>query len=451
MTNVRGQKPEVKSTTTRRAFLGRCGWAALTAAAAPMVLRSGVLAANGKPGANDRIVIAVIGTGFLGGSIAGRMRDHEGVTLGALADVNLEKAEPIAEEHEVDVYQDYRRILDRDDIDAVVVATPEHWRAVITVQAAQAGKDIYGEKPFALTIGEGQRMVEAVRKHGRVFQYGAQDRSRPDNHKACVLIRNGGIGKIKRVIADAYGSPYLNGLPGHGEVPDTFDWDLFCGPVHPPPYNPKFKEQWGWSGYREFNGAAMTESGGHGFDQIQWVLGMDDGGPIEVWTEGEPFVPAIDRGEAGGWTGGVQPKVFMRYPGDIIMELDGAPQWGGRIIGEEGEVIIERYNVRSDPPELLEEPLEDPEIEVEHSEHHHRNWFDSIRTREDPISPVEVGHRTGIVSHLGNIARWVSEVTGETGEVLKWDPEKEEFTNSQWGNHFLDRPRRKEYDFPERI
>ncbi|MFP4191147.1 MAG: Gfo/Idh/MocA family protein [Candidatus Hydrogenedentota bacterium] len=437
---------------TRRRFLRKGALAGLTAAAAPMVLRSGVLAANGNPGANDRLALGLIGAGTMGPGLARIMSLEDDVAIAAVADVDLEKAEAVAGEHGADAHQDYRQMLDRDDIEAVIIATPEHWHGLPAIHAAQAGKDIYCEKPVSLTIREGRLMAEAVRKYERVFQTGSQDRSREANRKGCMLVRNGRIGAIKRVIAYNHASPEYNGLPGE-PVPDFLDWDMWCGPVQPHPFHPQFRQVRGWVTFRDFGGHSMTSNGAHGMDQIQWALGMDEGGPVEVWTEGEPYDPPTRREPGLEQALPVQqrPNVFMRYPGDIVMELGDAPMWGGRFIGEEGELTIARGELRSDPPELAEEPLEDPEIEVEHSEHHYRNWLDCIKTREDPIAHVEVGHRSATVCHLANIARWVSEVTGETGEHLEWDPEKEEFTNSQWGNHFLDRPRRKAYDFPERI
>jgi len=435
---------------TRRRFLRKGAAAGVAAVAAgPMVLRSGVLGANGNPGANGNIVLGLIGCGAMGTGLARGIADKADGTVAAVADPDREKAESVAADHGADVYQDYRAMLDRNDIDAVIVATPEHWHGLPTIHAAQAGKDIYCEKPISLTVREGQLMVEAVRKYGCVFQTGSQDRSRSDNYQACLHIRNGRLGKIERLLAHNHPSPELNGMPGH-EVPDYMDWDLWCGPVQPHPYNPHFQTVRGWVSFQAFSGHGMTSNGSHGFDQIQWILGMDDGGPVEVWTEGEPFQPSINRGDAGRTEGDQRaPKVFMRYPGDIIVEGGGGPAWGGRFIGEEGEFNVERRDCYSDPPELYDEPLEDPGVEVERSEDHHRNWLDCIKTREDPIAHVDIGHRSAIVCHLGNIARWVSEVTGETGEPLKWDPEKEEFTNSQWGNHFLDRPRRQGYELPD--
>ena len=436
---------------TRRGFLKRgmeMGAAGMTA---PYVLRSGVLAHNGNPGANDRIVIGHIGVGAMGAGMTRIFTGFDDVEIAAVADVDLANANQVGNDLGVDIYQDYRELLDRDDIDAVVIATPEHWHGLIAIHAAQAGKDIYCEKPISLTIGEGRKMVEAVRKYGRVFQTGSQDRSNPQNYRACMLIRNGLLGKIERVIAHNHASPALNGLPGH-PVPDDLDWDMWCGPVQPHPYHPHFRTVRGWVAYRDFAGHSMTSNGTHGMDQIQWALGMDGSGPVEIWTEGEPFQPPLIRGDGRDVPGNhFEPKVYMRYANDIIMELGDAPLWGGHFFGENGSILIDRGQFTADPPELADVELEDLEVQLYKSDHHWRNWVDCIKTREDPIAAVEMGHGTATVCHLANIARWVSQITGETGERLKWDPETERFANSTWGNHFLDRPRRAPYDYPNPI
>ena len=438
--------------TSRRSFLK----AGVAVAAAPMILPSGVLAANGNPGANDRFVLGAIGAGRQGGGVTSRFAAYDDVDVAAVADVDLRRARSLAEEvGGADVYQDYRELLERNDLDAVIDGTPDHWRAIIDIHAVQAGKDVYGEKPMSLTIHEGRQLVTAVRNNGAVYQTGSQQRSMQTNYDACMFVRNGRLGKIERVIAQNYPSPWSFGMPGE-EVPEELDWDMWCGPVMPVAFHDAGlftqRGQPGWISIREFSGGEVTGWGTHGFDQIQWALGMDDSGPIEVWTEGEPFNPPTYTEPEGRGRGDEQcaePKVYLRYPGDIIMELADGPPGGGRIIGEEGSISINRNHYAFDPEELGEEPLEDPEVVLEHSEHHYRNFLDCIRSREKPIADVEIGHRSTTVCHLVNIARWVTQVTGETGQHLEWDPVEERFTNSDWGNHFLDRPRRQGYELPD--
>ncbi len=451
--------------STRRSFLKKSVAGALGASAAPMVLRSGVLASAGNPGANDRIVIGGIGIGVMGRSHMRSFAGYEDVRIAAVADADMRKANAAAEGLDADAYQDYRHILDRDDIDAVIISTPHHWHALQTIHAAQAGKDIYCEKCFSHTIREGRLMVEAVEKYGRVLQTGTQQRSGEREYTGCMLVRNGRAGKVERVVAHHYLSPWVNGLPEE-PVPPELDWDMWCGPVQPHPYNHRLTADTpdftygAWYSTRAFGGGEFSCFGPHGLDVIQRALGMDESGPLEVWTEGEPFESVIYRPDTfpdqpctqcHSSLKGLYPKLFMRFPGDVIVEFGDDINSGGHFIGEHGTITIKRNHLSSDPEELIEEPLEDPEIELYRSEHHHRNWLDCIKTRENPVAHAEVGHRVATLIHLGNIARWVSEVTGETGNRLQWDSEAERFTNCEWGNHFLDRPRRAPYDLPETI
>ncbi len=433
----------------RRSFLKKGLAAGMVSGIAPMVLPSGVLAANGSPGANDRIVIASIGVGAMGSGHVQRMTSYDDVRVAAVVDVDRPKREYVAGQIGADAYNDYREMLERSDIDAVMIALPEHWQGLVTIHAAQAGKDIYCEKPISLTVREGRRMVQAVQKYDRVFQTGSQDRSNPSNYEACMLMRNGRLGKIHKVTARNYASPERNGMPGH-PIPEEFDWDLFCGPVQPHAFHPHFREVRGWVHVYDFAGHSMTSLGSHGFDQIQWVLDTSDTGPVDIWTEGEPFEASISRGENGHVTRDqFTPRVGMRYANGVEIELGDAPYFGAVFHGEHGNLTIDRGEYTADPLELIEEPLENPEVVVEQSANHFRNWIDCIRDRGKPICHEEVGHCTATICHLANIARWVSEVTGETGNTLHWDPDKEEFSNSQWGNYFLDRPRRKGFEYPE--
>ncbi|MFP4173285.1 MAG: Gfo/Idh/MocA family protein [Candidatus Hydrogenedentota bacterium] len=446
---------------TRRSFLKRINAGAMTAAA-PLILPSGVLATPGNAGANDRIVLGGIGMGVMGGNLRRAFSRLDDVRIAAVADVDLRKANAAAEEVGADAYQDYRELLDRQDIDAVFIATPHHWHALQTIHAAQAGKDIYCEKCLSHTIREGRLMADTVTKHNRVLQTGMQQRSGEEEHRGCMLIRNGRLGKIEKVIAHHYLSPWLNGLPGE-PVPPELDWDMWCGPVQPHPYNPLLTADTGgatyggWYSTRAFGGGEMTCFGPHGLDIVQRALGMDDAGPVEVWTEGEPFVSTTYRPDTfpdepctqcHTSLQGLEPKICMRYPGDVTVEFAEDINTGARFIGEEGSITIRRGHVSSEPVELAEEPLEEREVELYRSGDHHRNWLDCIKDRSQPVADVETGHRSATVCHLANIARWVSEVTGETGNRLQWDTEAEAFTNSDWGNHFLDRPRRASYQLP---
>ena len=430
---------------SRRTFLRR----ATAAVAVPYLIPSGLLAAPGKPGPNEQIGVAGIGIGRRG---AGVFKNTIESPLGravAVADVNSITAGKMAEQFEIDPYKDYRELLERKDVDAIVTATPDHWRALVSIHACQAEKDVYAEKPMTLTIREGRLMTQAVRRYKRVFQTGAQQRSDKANRFGCELVRNGRLGKIHTVIGHNYPSPWECALPAQ-QVPPELDWDLWCGPTELVPYNKDLatpRANPGWISFRPYSGGEMTGWGAHGLDQIQWALGMDDSGPIEVWTEGPDFDPPTytePESRKRGEELCSQPMIYYRYPGDITVKLDNGNPGGAIFIGEEGKIEIFRGRVTSNPAELIEEPIRDDEIHLYESDDHVKNWLECIKTREMPISDVETGHRSSTVCHLGNIARCV-------GRKLRWDPVKEIFPDDEEANTYLDRVRRKPYELPEKI
>jgi predicted dehydrogenase len=435
------------ATLSRRKFLGHGAAFAAAGLAAPYFVPSGVMAAPGQAGPNDRIGIGGIGIGRQGSDVVAAAVASGQVRFVAVADINRKNGQATAKRFKCEALKEYRKLLERKDVDAIITATPDHWRALVCIHACQAGKDIYAEKPMSLTIREGRLMREAVRRYKRVFQTGSQQRSDSKNRFGCELVRNGRIGKVHKVIAYNYPSPWECGLPAQ-PVPDGLDWDLWCGPTEVVPYNidlctPRARP--GWISFRPYSGGEMTGWGAHGLDQVQWALGMDESGPIEVWTEGEKFNPPTytepesrDRGDKTCSS----PKVFFRYPGDIVMELGKAPMGGAIFIGEKGKISIDRGKVTSDPPEIAKEPTKPGEVHLYKSDNHMRNWLDCIRSRQPAVADVEIGHRSATVCHLGNIAR-------EVGRKLKWDPVKEVFVGDEEANSHLDRKRRKPYELPE--
>ena len=433
---------------SRRQFIRRA-LAAAGAVSAPVVLPPGVLAAAGRPGANERIGVAGIGVGRRGGQVIGYLKHIPGARLVAVADVCLPRARQVAGWFGAKVYQDYRKLLERKDVDAIITATPEQWRGLICIHACQAGKDLYVEKPMSLTIREGRLIVKAARKYGRVFQTGSQQRSMGANRKGCELIRNGRLGKIRRVIAHNYPSPWLCALPEQ-PLPDGLDWEMWCGPAEKVPYHKDIqtpRANPGWLSFRPFSGGEMTGWGSHGFDQVQWALGMDESGPVEVWTEGPPLkLPTYTAPESRDRGNRIcsQPRVFFRYPGDIVMELGEGPMGGAIFIGENGRMTIDRGKCVSDPPELAREPLSNPRVRLYRSDNHMLNWLECIKTRKRPVADVEIGHRSATVCHLGNIARLL-------GRRLRWDPIAEVFIDDPEANLYLDRARRKGYELPEEV
>jgi predicted dehydrogenase len=428
--------------SSRREFLRR----AAAGFALPCWIPSGVLAAPGRPGANDRIGIGGIGIGRQGaGVLRGAVSSNDCRFVG-IADVFLPRAKELAEKLGGHACQDYRTLLNRKDVDAIVTATPDHWRALVTIHACQAGKDVYAEKALSLTIREGRLMVEAARKHQRVFQVGSQQRSQAVNRISCEYVRTGKLGKIKEVVGANYPSPWECALPGE-PVPEGLDWDMWCGPTPLVPYNKDLfapRANPGWLSFRPYSGGEMTGWGAHGIDQIQWALGMDESGPVEIWTEGDKFDPptyaAPESRERGDKICRI-PMVFFRYANGVMVKLDNGSPGGGIFFGDSGKMDLSRGRVNTNPPEIAEEINKQAKGG---DQDHVRNWIECVKTRAKPVADVEIGHRSITVCHLCNIARW-------TGRRLRWDPVKELFPDDADANQHLDRQRRKPYVLPEQI
>ncbi len=432
---------------SRRSFLRQSSLTATGAVTLPQFVSARVLGADGQPGANAQIGVGFIAIGRQASALlAGAVRIPETRVL-AFADVNLPRAKAAAERHQAEAYQDYRRLLERKDVDAIFTATPDHWRSLVCIHACQAGKDVYAEKPLTLTIREGRRMVEAARKYKRVFQTGSQQRSMRENIIGCNLVRDGAVGRITHVVAQNYPSPWEVKFPEQ-RVPAGIDWEAWCGPAplvpyHEDIYSPRANP--GWISFRTWSGGEVTGWGSHGFDQIQSALGMDTSGPVELWTTGPGHEPPTyaapesrDRGEKLCRV----PTVSFRYANGTVVDLADGPAGGGLFIGERGRIRIDRGIVRTEPNEELAEQAVRAGRDL--GGDHIRNWYDCIKSREQPRADVEIGHRSGTVCHLVNIARWI-------GRKLTWDPETETFPNDGEANAHLDRPRRKGYELPERV
>lgn len=417
----------MKKHISRRRFLA----AAATAAAAPLVLPSAAR------GANDRIGIGWIGCGR---RMTGLTRDinPDHAYTAAYADVHRGRLEAFKRRTpDAAIYGDYRELLEDPNVDAVIISTPDHWHALQALHAFQARKDAYIEKPLTLTVREGRLMADAAKKYGCIVQTGSQQRSMEACRFACELIRNGRIGAVSRVHAANYPSPWECTLPEQ-PLPEGLDWDSWCGPAECRPYHEhlylpraggKRDEQdrpLGWISFRPYSGGEMTGWGSHGLDMIQWALGTDHTGPVEVWPE-EP-----------GLTG----KIAFRYASGVEVLLDGAgPDGGGRFIGDEGGLLLDRGRYQPTAPEIAED-LPDGALRLYKSDDHMQDWLDCIRNRAQPVANCETGHRTATLCHLGNIVRWLQ-------RPLRWDPEAERFHDDEEANALLDRPMREPYRLPE--
>jgi predicted dehydrogenase len=423
---------------SRRELLKLSAAGATAAIAAPYFIPSGVLAADGKPGANERTTVATISCGGRVSLLVDQLPELGQIV--AVCDCNLPKAHVFREARKAKwrVYQNYHKLLECKDIDAVIIGTQEFQRVLPCVYACQAGKDIYAEKPLTLYVREGRFLVNVARKHKTIFQVGTQQRSMAMNRIACELIRTGGLGKVIEVQAPQYPGAGLSTLDvGPAEpVPAGLDWDMWLGQAAWRPFN----SRWGGGG-RDFGGGEMTNWGAHGVDQIQWALGTDDTGPVEMW----PLSPGQDGG------------VEMRYANGIPIRfnLEHGPYGGAVFVCEKGKLEINRNKFASNPKDIAVELLkkvDEAKEEKKWSDQtalwqarwHLQNWLECVRTRKRPAADVEQAHRSVSVCHLANITRYV-------GRRLKWDPAKEQFLGDDEANRWVNRPRRKGYELPTSV
>lgn len=421
------------SQTTRRTFIKQSTAAAVAGVAAPYFVPSSALSAPGRVGANDRVNIGVIGTGSRARMLMNQTPDPGRIV--AICDCYNQRMIETREQLKTDwpMYQDYRQMIDKENLDAVIIATPDHGRVLPCIHACQAGLDIYAEKPLTLTISEGRVLVDAVRKYDRVFQVGSQQRTMEMNRFACDLVRTGGIGKLKVVKAIAYTGPNRYGGLPEEPVPEGDNWDAWQGQTEDRPFSQHL--QFGWMQWRSYSGGEMTNWGAHGIDQIQWALGMSQSGPVELW----PTSP------------GTNGKLRMRYASgvEVHFELENGPYGGAIFVGEDCKIEINRNKFTTNPPDFVKELPSPATAEAWEgpgwiARPHLQNWLDCIKSREKPNADVEIGHRSISTCHLANITR-------ELGRRLKWDPETETFPGDEEANAYLSRPCRKGYELPETL
>ena len=292
------KSPATAPRQSRREFLKSTLAAGAAGVAGFSIVPSHVLGSGTSAAPSNKVIMAAIGTGSRSSSDTGALAGFPDVQFAAVCDVDLARARQSAKRLGLDeksVYQDYRPMLERKDIDAVVIASPDHWHALHSIDAALAGKDVYVEKAMTLTVVEGRAMVKAIRKNNRVLQVGSQQRSSASFHRACTLIRNGYIGKVTKVIGVNYAGAWECKLPGQ-PVPATLDWDKWMGQVEPKPFNENIhisRSRPGWLSIKDFCGGEICGWGSHDLDQVQWALGMDESGPTEVWVEGQPYKPWV--------------------------------------------------------------------------------------------------------------------------------------------------------------
>jgi predicted dehydrogenase len=422
----------------RRNFIGK----STAAVAAFTVIPRQVLGGKGIVAANDRINLGYIGTGkqvytLLNG--IGRCKETAVLAACDVDQKKLAKFKATAEDNnkgknlqvQVEAYKYYRELLDRKDIDAVVIATPDHWHAQVAVDAARSGKDIYCEKPLALTIAEGRAMVNATRKYNRVFQTGNMQRSWRNFRHAVELVRNGYIGNITEINVHV-GEPVRQcDLPSQ-EPPAELDWNEWVGPSLYRGWHPDLAPVFGddkwawWRGYRDFGGGLITDWGAHMFDIAQWAMDMDNSGPVE-------FIPPAFPDIYG---------LTMKYENGVTLtHKDWGEQNAVQFIGTEGRMEISREFFRTFPDKsLVRTSLKPTDKRVYISDNHYQDWVDAMKNRTRPVSDVETGHRTASLCNIVNIGY-------ELRRPLRWNPISEEFTGDDFANMMRSRPYRGKWNF----
>jgi hypothetical protein len=418
----------------RRRFLRQTGATLGAAIAMPNFIPASVLGRSGAIAPSERIAMGFIGVGGQGGGhlfggawtyVEGGYAGRKEVQVLAVCDTWRDRREGSthrvnAHYHEIygekftpcQAYEDFRRVLERKDIDAVLIATPPHWHATMSAMAAQAGKDIYCEKPSAVTIAEALAMRSTVQRYGRVFQAGTQQRSEYGGkfRQACEFVRSGRIGKLQEIYAYRPGGAILwPKLFGEGKpVPAGLNWDLWLGPMPWFPYDghpDAHRDELG-----ELNWAQ------HHYDIVQWAADADETGPVELFMEGDNSCYKYASGVV----------VYGKpYPGEPVGG-DG----GACFVGTAGRIAVDRDNLVSYPPDIVREPLRPNEAHLYHSNSHSGNFLQCIRTRQRTICPVEVAVRSVSVVLLGGVVMQLK-------RPLKWDPAAEQFIGDEEATRLL--------------
>jgi len=420
------------------------GLAASTVFSAPLILPGRVLGKDGELAPSERIGLGLIGCGLIMNS---HRKSHNGspkVQIRAVSDVkkwqrdsfrdavNKTYAEKTkqADYNDCKDYADFDEMLQRDDIDAVVVGTPDHWHAHATIAAMRAGKDVYCEKPLTLTIEEGKAIRAVSKETGKIVQTGSQQRSDIHFRRACETVRNGYIGDVSEIhtrLGSFPAAPELTEQP----IPEGFDYDRWLGQAPMEPYNEqRVKGDYGggWRSFWQYGARKNGDWGAHHFDIIQWALGMDESGPVKFTPQGFEGAPYLHYQYANGIT--------VYRDSDKCKEMIN-------FYGKDGSVHVGRSGKsQTTPEELRRIKFKDSDVQLENSPNHRDNWLDAIKSREQPICHAGVGHRTATICHLAAIAE-------RSGEIVEWNPETEQLVNpSEKISELYHRPRRAGYELP---
>jgi predicted dehydrogenase len=440
----------------RRSFIKAAGVIAGGTIIVPTIIPACARGKNGHTAPSDRINVAFIGAGNQAGGDINNFLKDERIQITAICDVNKEGpgywgggiagrdpriksvnnfyTEKFGEKYKsCRGYEDFREVIDLKDIDAVEVVVPDHWHSIPVLMAAAAGKDIYCQKPLALTIPEGRAMSNAAKKYGIVFQTGSQQRSDSNFRRACELVRNGRIGELQTVRC---GLP--SGTPDYGHtekqtntvpVPKGFDYDMWLGPAPKKPYSPaRVGVNFRWN--LDYSGGQLTDWGGHHPDIAQWGMNTEKTGPVKIQNAKAKWA------QHPVWNTATDYYFESIYDNGVELIISSKEERGGvKFEGSEGWVWADRGRHEASSKAIMESVIGKDEINLYKSDNHFRNFIDCVISREETIAPAETGHRSITTAHLGNIAMILN-------QDLDWDPVKEKFINNPQANKMLSREMR---------
>jgi predicted dehydrogenase len=430
-------------TLSRREFLRAAGRTSLglgAGLALPNLFLNRTRAATGQ-NPSDLIRVGFIGVGGQGTS------NLRAMIKNAAAVCDVDKTHVAAAKAAVEkanggtcaTYSDYRKMLEDKSLDAVCVGTPDHWHALPSIHACEAGKDVYCEKPLTLTIQEGRVLASVAQRTKRIVQTGSQQRSDEKFLKAAEYVRNGRLGKIKRVLVGLTGVNYAERAKPlqvpDSEPPAELDYDFWLGPAPWRPYN-KHRVHYLFRFFWDYSGGQMTNWGAHHLDIAQWALGMDESGPVRI--EGKGFFNKVGPYDYAGF---LDVRYGYRNGVEVVCENEGGN--GVRFHGTGGSIFVTRMALEASDPEILRAPVTGTDTagydernrneEIPGTDDHHNNWLDCIRSRQKCAADIETGHRSATLCHLGNIAM-------RLGRPLQWDPEREEFPGDATANVLKGKP-----------
>ncbi len=425
---------------SRRQFLRRAAAAAAGLAAAPYVITSTALGAEGRPPASGRTTLGFIGTGGRGGDLLMNFLGLAEAQIVAVCDVKRparENAQRVVDAHygkpSCTAINDFRDLCARQDIDAAVVASTDHWHVPHTLAALRTGKDVYMEKPLGLSVEQGKVLRDTVNRLGRVFQFGTQERSSWSTRFACEMVLSGRVGKIHTVkVGSRYSTASGNYPPT--PVPDWIDYDLWLGSAPWAPFTENRVSNSHWFHISDYALGFIAGCGIHTVDMAQWGNGTDHTGPVEV--EGTGVFPRDGLCDCAlSW------DVNLKFANGVVMNFtDGEKNpLGVRFEGTDGWVFVKERHLGgtfdAHPKALLREEIRPTEVRLPVSNHHQQNFLEAVRTRGRTVAPVEVAVRSDAICQLSDIAM-------RLGRRLKWDPDKEEFVGDAEANRMLSRPMR---------